>query len=434
MNKMNKNIFDDPLLIEQSIEESLLKMKSLEDRGMLREILTGTFLPLYKRMEASYKALEKRLEKEQQNFRGDFSITTGIVERERFDPTLDNMYPMVPADLEEREIDSNAILKAIQEKASFYLYPVFIAADYLTLKELETGKRRFFGTLRTDYGEYQGQFRLEKEPVYIRMLEELYGVFRRNGVMWDTVCAPYLNKIFRVCLTESESIPEEEIQEIKIDFEELSPAVVYRAVPVWNVRTVREKTSAYPEACVDKIYYQHTIYRHRLNKERDYLIMDEGMELTQVRRLEGDLLITCDETLPRKWSLLEFCHDPWSRMTFPSMENREKPDVFIDRNAKVKRMRTLGEMNRFLTALGYIQELELKDVVISHDIREEGETYSMDQFAEEEVCIGDSPYILQFLFRAGGETKFYTRDLMSYLVTRLQNEYPEYRCVGKLIG
>jgi len=90
-----------------------------------------------------------------------------------------------------------------------------------------------------------------------------------------------------------------------VDFEEYSTQVAYGMIPLWNLRPLTEKTSTYPNPCVDKINYEHQFYSQRLDKDCAYLVRDTGVEITNIRRLDGDLYITCPLERPCEWNLYE---------------------------------------------------------------------------------------------------------------------------------
>ena len=56
----------------------------------------------------------------------------------------------------------------------------------------------------------------------------------------------------------------------------------------------------------------------------------------------------------------------------------------------------------------------------------------MDEFIEDEMRTSINRQILIFKFRAINEDLYLNRDIMSYLISCIQWQIPEFECVGEL--
>ncbi|MGN0305818.1 MAG: hypothetical protein ACI4D2_06655, partial [Lachnospiraceae bacterium] len=172
---------------------------------------------------------------------------------------------------------------------------VFLKGSASKIYELLHQKDRVFqGSISTAKGEYRAVFRVKKNREYLDRIEELYYIFGETGQPWLTVCGAYLNKLLDVYLCRCEHFQEkEEILRIQVDFEEYADLIHYDMIPLWNLQTIEEKSSTYPEPCIDRINFEHRIFAHRLKSDCAYLVKNRGVEISNIRRLNGDLSITC---------------------------------------------------------------------------------------------------------------------------------------------
>lgn len=411
--------------IKEYIENRLLEMQNLEDRKLMRQVLGEVILPLYQYSEERYKELEKKILEEIQGIKPSYDIITGIVDRKKFDITSTFMKLMQPEDIEEKIVDLSEVKSALMQGRTYCLFSVFIKADYPMIRNLMVSDRKFEGAIRTREGEYKARFQLKKKVSYLEQLHQLYRVFLHNAVPWKTVCAPYLHKIFDVYLCETEPLDGDEIEEIIIRFEEYEPFIRYNYVPIWNLEMVQIRTNALPFPCEDQIHYQHQIYKEKLDNG-DYLIMNTDIPILDHKRVEGDLIITCKEDLPVEWSLLKF--NPETNLSYEELLMNNHGDLPSERS-----IRTRAAIERFIASLGYVKYFMLKDIRVYRGTLSNGETYSMDDFIEDETMLKDNQNTLEFEFTPLESDSYLMHDILSYIITRLQREYPEYQCVGRFV-
>lgn len=305
-----------------------------------------------------------------------------------------------------------------------YVYTVYIGADYLKLKALDDAPRVFRGTVRTVYEEeFPARFCVRRCDKYIGELKKLYAEFINNGVSWHTVCAPYIYKMYDVFITETGCPNGEEIDRISVDFEEYASEVEYDRVPMWNISTLEIKTSSYPDFALDNIHYLHTIYESRLDVKKDYLVAGD-IPLWDVSMLNGELRIQCDESAPVNWVLREFSYE--KGMITPGYRQFYNTGGGMDRP-----IHTIAEAKRFVDSLGYDDCLQLTDIRLDSKASRD-ESYDMDAFLMEEIRHRRCGERLLFVFEPADAGNVLNRDIMSYLVSRLQMIYPEYLCRGIL--
>jgi hypothetical protein len=284
-------------------------------------------------------------------------------------------------------------------------------------------KRIFKGVIMTSQGEYSAEFEIKRNKEYLKQIESLYAVFLNNKIPWKTVNAAYLYKMFDVTLVTSEKVEGVEIQEIIIDFEEYEKYIFYDYVPIWNLETKLVKTSVYPKACIDQIHYEHLIYNEKLDAG-EFIICNSGIQLLNIQRISEDLIITCREKNPVNWKMYKLINDLSVRFDEALLNNQYRISNSI-------RVRTKLELEKFVISLGYSSYMELKSINTQEGTRQSLDTYNMDEFIEDEIMLKNNSNMLIFNFESKDRDYYLNRDIMSYLVSRLQWEYPEYHCIGK---
>lgn len=421
---MALKFFEDGFDYKKYIDEQLLKVQDLERRSQLRNVVGDMLLPFYEHIEESYRQIEERMFDAQSESQRSFQIATCIEEKSKIDVTDTTMVPMREEDMENHEIPVQELLEALEQGKAYQIGTVFVYADYSVIREIENADRKYKAEVITGFGEYPAYVRLKKNKEYLDMIKNLYQEFMNNGVEWKTVCAPYLHKMFDMEVVSAECSKEEPIKQIKVYFEEYEPYIRYHYVPLWNIRKVPAKTSAYPSFCLDRIHYEHCVYGNKLKQTSDYLVSG-SRKLWSVYRTGSDLHIQCDEDNSVNWELYEFGHDPITReFTMPVMRN--------EGSMHKRYIRTVAEAKNYVEHMECGKYIQLKNINQNFHIAQ-NDTYDCDEFLMEEIRKTPQSPVLYFEFEAVDKESVLTKDIMSYVVSRLQLIYPEYLCKGVLI-
>lgn len=138
------------------------------------------------------------------------------------------------------------------------------------------------------------------------------------------------------------------------------------------------------------------------------------------------MIITCREKDPINWELYQFLSVHDVRYEEPLMNNKE----VVTNNRSV---RTRAELEKFIISLGYTGFIKLENIKTYDNYINATDTYSMDKFIEDEIVLKKNNNTLIFEFHVLKDNFYLKRDIMSYVVSRLQWEYPEYHCIGKFV-
>ncbi len=424
--------------MEGYIEKRMLEIKDLQQRLLYKEIVGDILNKVYRYQEQAHRQLEERILNETSTKQSDYAIYVTLTDRAHYDATDSFMYPMKPEDTKEHTVTIHDVKLAVQDHKPLKLYTIFLQTNASEIYRLLKDERRFYGVLKTRTKAYDAVFCVKRNERYLDLIKELYDVFMVNDQSWMTVCEAYLMKLLDVYLWETEPLLDrEELEEIRIDFEEYDKAVRSNMIPLWNLDTISEKTSAYPDAAIDKINYEHQIFSHRLKAECEYLVRNTDVEITNIRRVHGDLMITCPVGRPKEWEFYQV-HKVYhgKNYLYPMLSNQYK-ESFAGNLTEMfrKSIKTKAEMARLIESFPYQEFLRFRDFEIISEMPKDCEAanYNMDGFILDEIRVGNFRQTLLLKFVPAEPEHYLNEDIMSFLVTQVQKIFPEYQCVGRLI-
>lgn len=421
------------------IEKRMLEITDLEERKLFKKTVGDILLSLYDYNRNAYDRLEKQVLEECSFPQEKFAVYMAMTDRQHYDASDSFMHPMRVEDTEKAEVSYQDIQNALSKQEPLKLYTVFFqgsASQIFGLLHRE--ERVFHGTVRTDKRKYEASFSVRRNREYIDIIKSLYYVFSVNYQPWFTVCTAYLSKMLDVYLCSAEAMRgKEEILEIQVDFEEYAGQIRYDMVPLWNLEPFTEKTGTYPNPCIDRIYYEHQIFSQKLDPRCEYLIRNTDVEITNIRRLRGDLYITCPVDKPCEWQMYQVNqYSGKESYLYPVLSNRYK-ESFSGSITEMfrKSIKTKGEMARLIESFDYGEYVTFNGFRICGNLPEECTTgnYNMDSFILDEIRTGNSGQALVIDFSAKDPECYLNEDIVSFLVTQVQKIFPEYHCAGRLV-
>ena len=423
--------------MKELIRREIQSIPNLAERVAYKDIMEGVFLALYEKNEEMYRNLETRVMDDLAYNINQYQIRTGIVEKRYLDLSHHLMTQVCREDVETVQCRIGELRKEIQDTGKARLSTVFLQGDVLEIAQMIKAGRTYPGILRTEKG-YNVSVRLEPGVRYLGKIERLYHLFMKNGVPWQTVNAPYLFKMMELMVLDipEEAGDQEQVSGIGVDFGEHSHMVHYDMVPVWNVWHMELESIGFPIACGDHENYEHVISIRDYGVEHAYLV-EEKAGIQSIRQNGDRLLITGKVANARKWDICMIRHGEdyrIDRYTYPVMENLRK-DGFAERFQKKngQKVKTKGELERFIRGFGMEPYVGYKDCRLEDGDGTEPETYSMNFFMNDEIRSRKGRRRLVLLFEAGQTESWLQRDIASFLVSEVQELYPEYQCEGKIV-
>lgn len=420
------------------ILEKLSKMEDLEQRKMLKDIMTGLFNNLIDYQENSNKVLKERIFSEVEDAEKKYDIYITVSHKSDVDPVSEFLYPFFNEDVLEKKIVMKEIVDSVLKKENMKLFTVFMKCDYTTSIKINEN-RRYKGTIITDWGRYPITVKLKRNQAYTSEISRLYDIFQKNEISWRTINNPYTNKFFDVFLDECEgSIDEnEEIKEIVFDLEEYDQYKMIDIVPLWNIRKMNLKSDGFPMPAVDRVNFEHVISIKKMGNENGYLVDENEHIFRYIRRTVEDLTIISPEEKAGSWDVIKVSQqkDETVRSTKFEIACNSRKTSFINKFASKQAclVRTKGEITRIIYAFEFSKYFELQDIEVNASAIKQRLTYDMNFFISDDIRIGNDKKNMVLKFRQNNAKTFISQDILSFLVSEIQLYFPEYECVGELI-
>lgn len=422
--------------MKEMIRKEIRSISSLEERVAFKDLMEGVFLALYEVNEKMYQDLEHRIMDDLAYDINRYCIQTGLVEKKFFDSSHHIMSAMQEDDLVQAAHAVSNIKKSLEENETYRLTTVFLQCDYLVYNEILKKSHSFQAVIIADK-EYPIQIHLKRSKRYLNQIEHLYHLFMANGIPWQTINAPYLFKMADVCISSlPEELGEDEIiTDLKINCDEYNKFVCYDMVPIWNLIHVKLDSIGFPIACGDHRNYEHVVSIRQYGSENAYLVSEKS-GIQSIRQTKDKLLITGEINTVKKWDVFIIRNGEdykIDKYTYPVMRNL-KNDNFSERfqRKNQRKVKTKAELERIIRSFGLQEYIEYQDCWLTNDFVPQ-ETYSMNFFMEDEIRDEAAEKKLVLAFKSNKKEEWLLRDIISFIVSEIQELYPEYQCCGILI-
>lgn len=424
--------------MKELILEKLSKMEDLEQRKLLKDIMSGLFVNLIDYQENATQRLTERIFGEIEDIEQKYDVYVTVCHKNNFDPVSEFLFPFVEEDAHEKRIDMKEIVKAIVNKETLKLFTVFMKCDYSKICKVNQNKR-YKGYIITPLGRYPITVKLAKNQLYSNQIKKLYDIYQKNEIPWRTINDPYTGKFFDVLL-EGCDVPldeNDEIKEIVFDLEEYEEYKMIDIIPLWNIKRLWLKTDGFPMPSIDRNNFEHVISIGKLGSENGYLVEENDHIFRYVKRGNSELTIVSPEEKAGAWNVLMISqkkNDIIKNNKFEVASNCKK-DSFINKyiNRQSYVIRTKGEITRIVNAFEFSKYFEMLDIEIRNVSDTIKHTYDMNYFITDDIRVGNEKKALIIKFRRNGEETFITNDLLSFLVSEVQMYFPEYKCEGVLV-
>lgn len=422
------------------IYEKLNNIQELEDKIILKKIMTNVFSALEEYSNEKYKELEERVFSEIEYMEEKYNIFSSIIRRDELDVTNEVFFPMIDKDKEEKKYDVKELLESLKHKDIYELFSIFLKCDYQTFKRFINKDSEFEGTITTNKKTHKAYFKITENYEYRQKINNLYKTFVNNNIRWTTVNMPYIYKIAKVILVsyEDDFERDEIIIRIDIDFKEYSQYIKYDMVPVWNIKNIKMKCNGFPLPCIDKINYEHSISIDKEGTENGYLVNASDEEIKYITFKDGSISIISQISDPITWDLykiVKYKEDKLKKYEYEVMSNYMNIN-FSNRFSFNNRymVKSKSEIARLISSFKVSEKLVFKDVIVEELVREEDrKIYDANDFIVDEIREENIKKSLVLYFETIDKDNYLNDDILSFLVGEVQFIYPEYKCEGRLI-
>ncbi|MBG9455902.1 normocyte-binding protein [Lysinibacillus sphaericus] len=415
--------------------ERLRKIEDLEQRQLLKDIVSGVFVNLIDYQDEMNKRLEDRVFNEIDDAENRFDIYVTLSSREDVDPIHECLFPMRPADLESKSINKKKLLELSKNNEPAVLFTLFLACDSMQIQQLLTEQRRFNGKLVTTEGQVEIKVSLTQNLDYLQEINKLYPLFQINGLPWKTINHPFVYKFFNVNLEDCPPLNEDaEITEIIVDLEEYEDKKRLNMVPLWNIERHEVKNVGFPVPAIDKVNFEHVLSVRKIGNEHGYLVEAEENHVRYVKRSDNELTIVSPQDKSGVWQLIKIAKmedDKIGKLNYELVSNR-RIEHFIHKfaNKYTATVKTKGEITRMINSFEAANRFELVDVEIVESFSGTSFTHSANTFLTEMIGENNHRKTMLLKFKAKEERNFIANDILSFLVSEVQRHFFEYECVG----
>lgn len=421
-------ILEYPFDFERYAEERLREIEDLDERKFVKQVLLEGLGAVIRGAEKKYEQLERRIYEEMEIADNQYETVFTVVKKNHYDPTNSTLHPVMKDDLEE---------EILREKLSHdrlhFLGSVFLAADDERQKTFMDRAPSFFVEKKT-VEEQETTLHIEPAERYRGVMEELYQVFQDNHILWDTMNTGYLDKFYDVYVTgESSAVS---LQDIRIHFEEFEEDIVYDLIPLWNMEWVTFDSADFMLPCINGIYFEHE-FSLEDKEETDGYLIKTSEDILEIRHERKKIVIKSDQETFENWQALHIIQGEILRSLdydAPLLTNRKK-DSFIRRHSENRRVQLMTKTDLFrrITELDIQDFIEIADYEIHENARDFPAAEGMNWFVRDELFPLESRKVLLLKFRETQPGHYLNSSMMRFVISQMQLEISEYRCVGVLI-
>ncbi|TQR39902.1 normocyte-binding protein [Lysinibacillus sphaericus] len=415
--------------------ERLRKIEDLEQRQLLKDIVSGVFVNLIDYQDDMNNRLEERIFNEMDDVEDRFDIYVTLSSKEDVDPIHKCLFPMRPVDLESKSINIKKILEAFKNKESAELFTLFLKCDSMQIQQLLAEQRLFSGKLVTTEGQVEIKVSLTQNTDYLQEMNKLYPLFQINGLPWKTINHPFIYKFFNVNLEDCPPLNEDaEITEIIVDLEEYEDKKRLNMVPLWNIERHEVKNVGFPIPAIDKVNYEHVLSIRKIGNEHGYLVETDEDNVRYVKRSDNELTIVSPRDKSGVWQLIKIAKmedEKIGKLHYELVSNR-RIEHFIHKfaNKYTATVKTKGEITRMINSFEAANSFELVDIEIVDAYSGTSFTHSANTFLTEMIGENNHKKTMLLKFKANEERNFIANDILSFLVSEVQRHFFEYECVG----
>lgn len=415
--------------------ERLRKIENLEQRQLLKDIVSGVFVNLIDYQDEMNKKLEERVFNEMDDFENMHDIYVTLSSRENVDPIHECLFPILRSDLEDKPIHMDKLLEPLKNNQPSVLFTLFLECDAMQIQQLLAEQRQFTGKILTSEGQVHIKVMLQKNVTYLQEVEKLHSIFQMNGVPWKTINHPYIHKFFDVLLVECPPLREEtEILEFVIDLEEYEDKKRLNMVPLWNIERIELKNIGFPTPALDKVNYEHVLSIRKTGAQHGYLVDGCEDDIRYIKRGENELTIVSPHDKSGVWQLLKIAkreEEKIGRLEYELVSNRRK-NHFTHKfaNKYTPAVKTKGEIIRLINSFEVAEKVELVTIDVLETFNGESVSYSVNPFFIEELGEHSNKNVMLLTFKAKEHMNFMLNDILSFLVSEVQRYFIEYKCVG----
>ena len=404
---------------EEYIQRQLKEIDDLDERRFAKELLIESLGKIFAWTEEKYKTLEERVQNELDLPWKYFNVFTTVINRKDYDPINSFWFPAY-----EEDIRKNAVLP---------YETIYLEADEASCREfLELGTM-------TGIDEETGQticFRIEQSGKYQECIKKLHALFTSNHVPWQTVHMGHVERFFDLIpVDDNEGM-------VNTDFVlqggKWDTCIRRGMILLWNVQGISVHSREYRIPCIDEVFYEHIFYLPEDKDETDGYLAEIEEDILSVRYEKHKIILktkaeTLEDVLIYKLHQGETERSPGYQ--FPILSNRREDNLaarYLQQTGNF--IQTPMELNRKIEEMTGGYEIKLLGYEITDSAEENFLSGDMNSFNSIKMFSKDNRKILLVRIKTDVQYRndYLFESQIRYILSQLQMEFLEYRCMGVL--
>lgn len=425
------DILEYPFDFQRYMEERLREIDDLDERKFVKKLLLEGLGKVIQGTEAKYQKLERRVYEELEIAHNQYEVVLTVVRKNHYDPTNGTLFPVTEDDLDEK-----GLRETWSDGNRCWLGSVFLEASDSRQREFEN-KKEYPGTVNQGEEGRSALFEILPAKRYRDVMERLYQVFQDNHIPWDTVNTGYLDKFYDIFIhgEGTEPVPDS-LGEVSIDFGEYQEHIRYGRIPLWNMEWVKFDSADFMLPCINGIYYEHE-FSLEDKEEKDGYLIQTNEDILEIRHERKKIVLKSLKETFEDWKVLHFVQKETVRsLDYDALllTNRKR-DSFIRRYGENSRVQLMTKTDLFRR----IMETDIRDYIevagyeICHNGRDFPHTEGMNWFVRDELFPMESRKVLLLKFKEQQPGHYLNDSMVRFVVSQMQLEISEYRCVGVMV-
>lgn len=418
------------------INRRINSIQSLEDRKLFRDVISQVFMEMVDYQDRQIQAIRTNFFDEMSVSHSRPVICGTIMKQYEYDETDNFMFPMCSEDVKGFMPSAEDINKTYKEGKSYMLGKTFLKCDFERLNEICSSNKQYDGKIYTNEGEIDIKVRLSRYDSYKDIVAHLYNVFVKNGLEWTTPNLPYIHKFVTFMWDSPVEISEDTvIDRIEVNLEELENFRVDDVFPVWNLEYTYVQSINFPIPTYDNVLKEHKFDVYDLPS---YCYIPDFTDEYNgyVKRQEEHVSVIIPENEISEWPMYKL-HPAvvgknyvYENKIYDNAPAENFSNGYL--NSGRKGIRTKGEMMRILSAFKVSDMFKIHDCeIIENNCKQKSYTYAVNDGIFDEIRTSKSiKSTLVVYYDYKYENDYLSADIISFLVSELQQYMPDMKCIG----
>lgn len=404
------------------IQRRLKDITDLDERRYAKELLLESLGEMFAWTEAKYKTLEQRIKNDLDNPWEDFNIFMTVVKRSDYDPINNFWHPVCNADI-----------ASSKEKKGITVY---LMAD-------DAGCQRFVNQRTIEaVDSVSGNrycYHIIKSERYKICMERTYKLFTSNHIPWQTIQLGHLERFFD--LVPDKDIPSD-AQPVFL-WKDWEAFIHQDIIPLWNIQRKMLQSQEFRHPCIDEVIYEHIYYLGDENNGGDGCLIDAEEDILSIRYENNKVILKTKAETIGDVSICRLHQGDQGNSYgyhYAVLSNHRKDNIaarYLQQSGNF--IQTPMELRRKIEELSGSFSIKVSSYEIIGSNQEkipnkgilEG---NMNHFIGTQVFTQDQRSLLVFYFQKEGQAlyDYLYESQIRYILSQLQMEFLEYKCVGVL--